>query len=152
MKCPKCGVVRLFVGSADSADDVECSWCSLKCVDCGKALHLSSKMISLVRCWGCARRAEATPASPAAPAILEAAAKHMADRAAQYDSPRGERSMARTVAAFNVITGHNLTTAEGWAFMALLKLARATAGGTVKLDTYENLAAYAALMGEAAAE
>jgi hypothetical protein len=40
-----------------------------------------------------------------APMLLDAAAGHMRDRAATYDQPGGERSMGRTVSAFNVITG-----------------------------------------------
>ena len=40
-----------------------------------------------------------------APALLDIAAGHMRDRAATYDQPGGERSMGRTVEAFNIITG-----------------------------------------------
>lgn len=47
------------------------------------------------------------PPSPDAPSILDAAAKHMRDRAATYDKPEGERSMAATVDAFNIITGRS---------------------------------------------
>ena len=56
-----------------------------------------------------------------APEALEKAAQHMRDRAATYDKLEGERSMAQTVAAFNAITGQDLTTAEGWEFMDVLK-------------------------------
>ena len=53
--------------------------------------------------------------------VLEKAAQHMRDRAATYDKPEGERSMEKTVAAFNAITGQDLTTAEdGPAYLALL--------------------------------
>lgn len=44
------------------------------------------------------------------------------------DSPEGERSMARTVEAFNAMTGHNLTTLDGWEFMILLKMSRSREG------------------------
>lgn len=42
-------------------------------------------------------------------------------RGQQYDSPDGERSMAKIVTAFNAITGHTLTEPEGWLFMQILK-------------------------------
>jgi len=89
------------------------------------------------------------PVSSNAPKILRAAAQTMDDRAALRDCPDGERSMARCVAAFNAITGHELTEVEGWHFMSILKLARATAGGH-HLDDHTDHAAYAALAGEAA--
>lgn len=81
--------------------------------------------------------------------ILRAAAGHIDDRAALRDSPQGERSMARCVAAFNALSGHRLSERDGWIFMAALKFARATAGGHC-LDDYEDAAAYAALAGECA--
>lgn len=45
-----------------------------------------------------------TPAF-SAPDLLDAAAGHMRDRAKTYDKPGGERSMGKTVDAFNTITG-----------------------------------------------
>ena len=89
------------------------------------------------------------PAESAAPTILRSAADAIAQRAQLRDCPKGERSMGRCVAAFNAITGHQLTEVEGWHFMELLKLARATAGGH-HLDDHTDRAAYAALAGEAA--
>ena len=59
--------------------------------------------------------------------------------------------MARTVAAFNALHGTALTDVQGWQFMALLKLARAT-GGRHHADDYQDGAAYIALAGEAAAQ
>jgi hypothetical protein len=85
----------------------------------------------------------------AAPAILRNAAQAIDDRAALRDCPAGERSMARCVAAFNALTGHTLSETEGWHFMSILKLARATAGGH-HLDDHTDHAAYAALAGESA--
>ena len=81
--------------------------------------------------------------------FLNQAAQHMNDRAATYDAPQGERSMGKTVAAFNALTGRNLSETEGWLFMSLLKMARANQGA-FRLDNYEDLVAYTALMGEAA--
>jgi hypothetical protein len=92
--------------------------------------------------------------------ILEAAGSHMRDRAATYDSPAGERSMAKTVAMFNAMVGREvMTTEQGWKFMCLLKLVRSEQGD-FKSDNFEDLrmelrrrlhgAAYFALAGEAA--
>ncbi len=85
-----------------------------------------------------------------APDLLIQAADEMADRAARYDAPTGERSMAAAVAAFNALTGTALSVADGWTFMVLVKLSRAQAGPT-HLDNHVDAAAYAALAGEAAA-
>lgn len=82
--------------------------------------------------------------------ILRTAADHIDHRATLRDTPEGERSMRRTVDAFNALTGEQLSERDGWLFMALLKAARATAGGH-NPDDYEDMAAYAALMGECAA-
>ena len=87
--------------------------------------------------------------SCAAPDILRDAAKAIDDRAALRDCPGGERSMGRTVAAFNASFGTTLTETQGWQFMELLKLARSSAGGH-HLDDHTDRAAYAALAGESA--
>ena len=84
-----------------------------------------------------------------APALLDAAAKHMRDRAATYDKPEGERSMGKTVEAFNTITGRDLRESEGWLLMALLKMVRSETGGDPHRDSIEDLIAYSALFGEA---
>lgn len=81
--------------------------------------------------------------------FLAAAQSHMADRAKTYDRPDGERSMARTVAAFNAVTGHNLSESDGWMLMMLLKAVRLTQRATYHADSAEDLVAYAALLGEA---
>lgn len=85
--------------------------------------------------------------------ILEKAAGHLKDRADTYDKPDGERSIGATVQAFNAITGDGLMNSaeRGWLFMALLKMVRSQQGN-YKADNYEDLAAYSALMGEAACE
>ena len=83
--------------------------------------------------------------------FLGAALNHMEDRASTYDNPTGERSMGRTIEAFNAITGHKLTEEHGWLFMCLLKQVRSQQG-KYKSDNYADLTAYAALMGECAAK
>lgn len=84
-----------------------------------------------------------------APDILRAAAEAIGDRATLRDQPTGERSMARCVAAFNAMTGHQLTEVQGWEFMELLKMARSQ-GGRHHADDYVDRCGYAALAGEAA--
>lgn len=83
--------------------------------------------------------------------FLGAALNHLGDRASTYDNPTGERSMGRTIEAFNAITGHKLTEEQGWLFMCLLKQVRSQQG-KYKSDNYEDLTAYASLMGECAAK
>lgn len=114
---------------------------------------------------------EATPASPeglrynetpltvvvdppvSAVDMLNAAARHIGDRAVQYDKPQGERSMAATVAAFNAVTsrglGRALTESEGWLFMELLKAVRDFSTPEGHPDSQEDRVAYAALGAEA---
>ncbi|MFS1526230.1 DUF6378 domain-containing protein [Microbulbifer sp. 2304DJ12-6] len=92
-----------------------------------------------------------SPPDYSAPAFLEKAAQHMRDRAEQRDAGNGERSMAKTVTAFNALYGFELTEEQGWLFMVLLKQSRASCGVFVP-DDYEDGAAYFALAGEAAAK
>lgn len=93
--------------------------------------------------------ADTRPAT--APDILIAGADAISARADMRDTPAGERVMRRTVAMFNAWRSgdsiHDVTEAEGWVFMALVKLCRANAGGH-NLDDYVDGAAYVALAGE----
>ena len=97
-----------------------------------------------------------TPAPAAAdlsaPGILTSAAGHMADRAAIYDKPEGERSMGKTVAAFNILTDHKLTEAQGWLLLQLLKDVRLFQRDGFHRDSAEDCVAYAALKAEAKAK
>ena len=81
--------------------------------------------------------------------LLHLAADIMQERGKDYDQPNGERSMARTVAAFNTITGRDITETEGWAFMLLLKLVRQHQAQAWHKDSGRDAIAYAALMAEA---
>ena len=94
-------------------------------------------------------RNKPTPSVGVAPKLLDDAAQALRDRAVTRDAESGERSMARTVAIFNAMTGQNLTELEGWRFMISLKLARGMQG-QAHLDDYVDLAGYAALAGECA--
>lgn len=84
-----------------------------------------------------------------APEILTRSAEIMAERAKQYDSPQGERSMGKAVAAFNAITGQSLSEANGWLLMALLKMVRDNTNAEPHEDSLHDLVAYGALYGEA---
>jgi hypothetical protein len=81
--------------------------------------------------------------------ILVAAADAISSRANQRDLEAGERTMGRAIAVFNAWRTHNgaITEAEGWVFMAILKLCRANAGAH-NIDDYVDAAAYVALAGE----
>lgn len=84
-----------------------------------------------------------------APDLLDAAAGHMRNRAATYDKPEGERSIAQVVTAFNAIHGTDMTEVQGWHFMSLLKQVRAFSSGKAHRDSLEDNIAYSALMAEA---
>lgn len=86
---------------------------------------------------------------PKAPELLGRAAALMHERGKTYDAPEGERSMGKTVAAFNAITGRDLTESEGWLFMTTLKSVRGFTREEWHRDSFEDLIAYAALMAEA---
>ena len=85
--------------------------------------------------------------------ILQIAEETIAQRGVMYDSTgqQQERSMGKVVAMFNALTGHELTNEQGWKFMCLLKLARSEQG-EFSLDSFIDLAAYAALAGEEVAK
>ena len=84
-----------------------------------------------------------------APDFLEQGAKEMRQRAALRDTPEGERSMAKTVTAFNALFGTELTELQGWQFMVLLKMVRGSQGSFHK-DDYVDQCSYSALAGECA--
>lgn len=74
----------------------------------------------------------------------------MEERGKQYDKPDGERSMARTVEAFNAITGHNLSEPDGWLLLQVLKDVRQwQTPGKAHPDSLQDCIAYAALKAEA---
>ncbi len=83
--------------------------------------------------------------------ILNQAADAVRDRASARGKSQ-ERSMARCVNAFNALTGNNLSERDGWVFMVVLKMARATSTPTGLPDDYVDAAAYCGLAGEAATE
>lgn len=81
--------------------------------------------------------------------LLTDAAQIMRERAKQYDSPTGERSMGKAVAAFNCVTGNKMTEAEGWLLLQLLKDVRQwTTPSVAHVDSLQDCIAYAALKAE----
>jgi len=83
--------------------------------------------------------------------LLNRAAELMEERGKQYDKPEGERSMSRAVQAFNAITGRDLTEAEGWLLLQVLKDVRQWQRPEYHADSAEDCIAYAALKAEALA-
>ena len=81
--------------------------------------------------------------------ILHRAADLIQQRAEQRDQANGEKSMAKTVQAFNAIYDTELTEVQGWHFMELLKMVR-SAYGVYTPDDFNDKVAYAALAAEAA--
>ena len=86
-----------------------------------------------------------------APDLLAKAAELMIERGKTYDEEGGERSMGKTVAAFNAVTGRDLTEAEGWLLMQILKDVRLFTRTAYHADSAEDCIAYAALKAEAKA-
>jgi hypothetical protein len=95
-------------------------------------------------------RIESAPHNSAS-GFLRRADQIMEERGKTYDAPAGERSMARTVQAFNAITGNDLTEAEGWLLMQLLKDVRQWQRPAFHQDSADDGVAYAALKAEALA-
>lgn len=83
--------------------------------------------------------------------FLDRAKLLMKDRGQAYDKPEGERSMGKAVAAFNAITDHKLTEAEGWLLLQMLKDARQWQSPAFHADSAEDGVAYSALKSEALA-
>lgn len=88
-------------------------------------------------------------ATNTAPEFLHRAATIMEERGKQYDKPGGERSMGKTVAAFNAITGRDLTEAEGWLLLETLKNVRLWQKPGFHQDSADDGVAYSALKAEA---
>lgn len=84
-----------------------------------------------------------------APELLNKASALMEERGKQYDKPEGERSMAQTVAIFNLHHGLGMTEAQGWHFMQILKDVRLFQNPGYHQDSAEDCIAYAALKAEA---
>lgn len=83
--------------------------------------------------------------------FLRKSEKIMVDRGKEYDSPQGERSMGKTITAFNAITGRDLKESEGWLLLELLKNVRQWTTALFHRDSAEDGVTYSALKAEALA-
>lgn len=84
--------------------------------------------------------------------FLRKGADLLEERGKQYDQPGGERSMGKTVRAFNAITGRDLSEAEGWLLLQVLKDVRQWQNPEkYHADSAEDCVSYAALKAEALA-
>ena len=85
--------------------------------------------------------------------FLSKALTLLEERGKDYDQPQGERSMGKTVQAFNAITGHTLKESEGWLLLQLLKDVRQWSNpNSYHADSAEDCISYAALKAEALVE
>jgi hypothetical protein len=126
--------------------------------------HEAVDMLGLLRMFKRARWPEIRPQGvvkpkPPAPTgsidMLHRAASIQEQRAMDYDQPGGERSMARTVQAFNIITKRvdtedgELSESEGWLLMQILKDVRDRSTAKPHVDSLEDCVSYSALKAEA---
>lgn len=96
---------------------------------------------------------EAVKSPKKATEFLSKALNLLEERGKDYDQPEGERSMGKTVVAFNAITGHNLKESDGWLILQLLKDVRQNQNrDSYHADSAEDCISYAALKAEALAE
>lgn len=79
--------------------------------------------------------------------FLNEAVTQMNARAQLRDTAQGERTAGKIAAVFNTLTGHNLTEADAWTFLIVLKMVRSRSG-KFSADDYTDLSAYSALLGE----
>jgi hypothetical protein len=83
--------------------------------------------------------------------FLQDSMNTLEQRGKDYDQEGGERSMGKTIAAFNAITGRDLTEQEGWLIMLLLKQVRQWSTNQFHQDSALDSVAYAALLAESLA-
>jgi hypothetical protein len=83
--------------------------------------------------------------------FLAHAAALQVQRGKQYDQADGERSMGKTVAVFNIITGHSLSEAEGWLLQQLLKDVRQWSAPEYHEDSAVDGVSYSSLKAESLA-
>lgn len=79
--------------------------------------------------------------------FLEEASETMKRRAALRDAEDGERTAAQIAHVFNAITGNDLSEADAWMFLIVLKIVRSR-NGKFNRDDFVDMAAYAGLLGE----
>lgn len=151
-----CDVCSFNDGKSDRWEEKTCQTCryleqktlTRPCVDCQRGGGIRGLKWEP---WPGVEVSFVSVGTASAPELLGEAAAIMEERGKQYDQPGGERSMAKTVAAFNIITGHNLSEADGWQFMSVLKDVRLFSNREkTHEDSVKDKIAYGALLGEAA--
>lgn len=85
--------------------------------------------------------------SVSAAGLLDESRAVLAEREKHYTSA-GERNMRHIVDAFNAMTGHCLSTLDGWLFMVALKGVRCGRDPKPLRDGFVDGAGYFALAGE----
>jgi len=83
--------------------------------------------------------------------FLKEAETTMTERGKTYDKlnkGESERSMGKTIEAFNNITGNNLKESDGWLLMLILKQVRQYSSVTYHKDSALDSVAYSALLAE----
>lgn len=124
-----------------------------RCLECGvpaaKLVHGRCASCRLTFRIGCPEQVPASLHARTAEAFLQHGIDLLRERGKQYDQPDGERSMGKTVAAFNAITGRDLSEAEGWLLMLLLKQVRQWQTPTYHKDSADDAVSYSALLAEA---
>lgn len=97
-------------------------------------------------------KSKTSPKQPeSAVEFLNQASSLLTERGKQYDQEGGERSMGKTVSAFNAITGKDLSEPEGWLLLQILKDVRQWQHPGFHRDSAEDSVAYSALKSEALA-
>lgn len=86
-----------------------------------------------------------------APQFLQSALSTLTQRGKDYDKPEGERSAAAVAVAFNAITGKQITDAEVYLVLQLVKDVRQWQCADFHADSALDCVAYAALKAEALA-
>jgi hypothetical protein len=79
--------------------------------------------------------------------FLDEASETMKQRAALRDAASGERTAAKIAEVFNAISGKDLSEADIWMILIVLKIVRSR-NGKYNRDDFVDMAAYAALLGE----
>lgn len=113
-----------------------------------KVEHSDSGFVSITKSYE-SQPVEAVKKDRTAGDFLQIAQSILEQRGKQYDKPKGERSMAATVAAFNAITGQSLTEPHGWLLLTLLKLVRDNQREAPHEDSCMDLVTYSSLYAEA---